>query len=63
MIQKINVDDYSDISHFPIRGNHEQNHDVGTFVETENETVDEKEEDNVIKNPSNLSVGDKFSIF
>ena len=57
------MDDYSDISYFPIRGNHEQNHDVGAFVETENETMDEKEEDNVIKNSSNLSVGDKFNIF
>lgn len=57
------MDDYSDKSYLPTRGNHEQNHNVGAFVETESETVDEKEEDNVIKNPSNLSVGDKFNIF
>ena len=57
------MDDYPDKSLLSILGKHEQNDDVGTFVVTEKKTMGEKEENNVIKNPYDLSVGDKFNVF
>lgn len=56
------MDDYPDKSLLSILGKHEQK-DVGTFAATEKKTMGEKEENNVIKNPYDLSVGDKFNVF
>lgn len=57
------MDDYPDKSLLSILGKNEQNDDVRTFAATEKKTMGEKEESNVIKNPYDLSVGDKFNVF
>ena len=57
------MDDYPDKSLLSILGKHEQKDDVGTFAATEKKTMGEKQENNVIKNPYDLSVGDKFNVF
>lgn len=57
------MDDYPDKSLLSILGKNEQNDDVRTFAATEKKTMGEKEENNAIKNPYDLSVGDKFNVF